>query len=86
MNTEEFVRAVKTRAVDGAVKSVVTNLEKPPGREPPRTLVEDAEWFGQLSGAAKAHVLRIASRAADYAAFGFFLYCGRCSRRRIRFR
>jgi hypothetical protein len=72
MNTEEFIRAVKTRAVDAAVKSVVTNLEKPPGREPPATLVEDSAWFSQLDETTKTYVLRIASRAADYAMFGFF--------------
>ncbi len=72
MNSEEFVQAVKKYAGDSAVKSVVTNLQNPPGRTPPASLVQDSKWFSQLDETNKAHVLSIAARAADYALFGFF--------------
>jgi hypothetical protein len=72
MNAEEFVQGIKSRAADSAVLSVVANLQKPPGRQPPASLVEDSVWFAQLDETTKVHVLRIAKRAADYAVFGFF--------------
>jgi hypothetical protein len=67
MNADEFVDAVKHRALYGAVDSTMTNLSQPPGTRPHPRLVKVSEWFNRLSEADREMVERVAWIAADHA-------------------
>jgi hypothetical protein len=71
MNKEEFLRCIEMYVRDSAVKSVMSNLQSPPGQRPRSDLVEASKWFLQQDDSTKKIIQYIAKRAADAATLGF---------------
>ena len=72
MTSEEFVQRMFERAVTSGVDSCIYVLEKPPGRKPRRSLLEESDWFNGLDQVSKAFVQRSMTRAAEMALFSVF--------------
>jgi len=72
MTTEEFVTAVRTQAMDAAVRITVETLIKPVGRRPDTESLNVSDWYGTLSADGRAYVETVARKAAFSAIFGFF--------------
>lgn len=71
MNTVEFVAAIKSEVQDSATDGTILNLERPPGRRPPPSLVFLSQWFNALTEADRQRVREVASLASHGAVFGF---------------
>ena len=59
-------------AVTSGVRACLSRLQKPSGRRPRRSAVEESEWFNQLSTTNRAFVERCMGRAAEMALFSVF--------------
>ena len=70
MKPEDFVRQIKRRVFDAAVRDTLSLLESPPGREPSQELVDLSKWYGSLPDADKEQVVKTIQTAADLAVFG----------------
>jgi hypothetical protein len=70
MKAEDFVDAVRTLVMDGAVADTLAVVEKPPGRRPSSELVQMAEWFRGLSSADRSMVERVLAVASRQAVSG----------------
>jgi hypothetical protein len=71
MNAAEFVATIESVVRDAAVSSCVKSYHSPPGRTPPRWLLELSTWFEALSDSDQERVIRAMADAADAAVFGF---------------
>jgi|SRR6185437_10331597 len=71
MTAEKFVDVVKEVAIEGALRSTISNLCTPPGRNPPSYLVEIANWFSTLEDIDRDMVERVARLAVDHATLTF---------------
>ena len=71
MNADEFVEAVKHRALHGAVDSTMANLSQPPGTRPHPWLVRLSKWFNDLPDEDREVVAEVAELAAGHAVSTF---------------
>jgi hypothetical protein len=69
---ERILVGLHRNAGQGAVDAVRRDLTNPPGKEPSADLKEESDWFRGLDEKNKAIALRLVSRGAEMALFGFF--------------
>ena len=69
MTSEQFVERMFENAVTSGVQACVRRLQKPSGRSPHPSKVEESEWFNHLPATDKAFVQRCMARAAEMALF-----------------
>lgn len=70
IDTEFFVRALKSECRDAAVTDCIANFRSPPGRTPRPELVQIAKWFIGLSDSERTMVESAMAEAADATLFG----------------
>ena len=70
IDSEFFVRALKSECRDAAVTDCMASFRSPPGRKPRPELVKIAKWFDGLSDADRKMVESAMSEAADATLFG----------------
>jgi len=70
MTGEEFVDTIRTIVLDASVSDTVLLLRQPPGRRPPRDLVELSEWYNRLGADDRARIRRIIEITARQSVFG----------------
>jgi hypothetical protein len=71
MEGQEFVNAIKLAVRDAAISGALSLLERPPGRQPSASLLENADWYASLSESERQKLLNIIQGAVDQAVFGF---------------
>jgi hypothetical protein len=49
MNSEEFVDRIRIAVYDGSVTTALSILDKPPGRNPSMSQINNSTWYHQLS-------------------------------------
>jgi len=70
IDSEFFVRALKSECRDAAVTDCIASFRSPPGRRPRPELVQIARWFAGLSDADRKMVEAAMAEAADATLFG----------------
>jgi hypothetical protein len=70
MTREQFVQAIKTEALDTAVRDTILDLHDSPGRTSGPSLTEVQQWYQRLDPESRKFVEQIARMAADGATFG----------------
>ena len=70
IDTEFFVRALKSECRDAAVTDCIASFRSPPGRTPRPELVQIAKWFIGLSDSERTMVESAMAEAADATLFG----------------
>ena len=70
MTREDFVKTVKTHALDIAVSDTIRDLEDPPGRRPKPAQIAAQKWYSGLDQTSKEFVEHVTRMAAESAAFG----------------
>ncbi len=70
MNARDFVRGVKMRAADAAVRNMLRDLREPLAGSPQAAQL--AEWYSSLAADARERLQEIIRRTADRAIFGAF--------------
>ena len=70
MTREDFVKAVKTEALDTAVRDTILDLQDPAGRKPAISLIRIHEWYEALDAESQKFVEQVARMAAESATFG----------------
>src|SRR5437868_13912951 len=70
MTRVDFVKAVKSEALDTAVRDTLMDLQDPPGRNPSASLMAVHDWYRRLDPQSKGFVEQVAGMAAESAAFG----------------
>ena len=70
MTREEFVKTLKTHALDIAVSDTIQDLEDPPGRAPKPSQVAAQKWYAGLDKSSKEFVEHVTRMAAESATFG----------------
>lgn len=73
MTADQFVATAREIAERGAVRGVLDVLRRPPGRKPPRTLVELSDWFNGLSDDQGEKVERAIALGAQQALYNLLL-------------
>jgi hypothetical protein len=71
MNASEFVDVVRQSVCDAAVRATISNLERPPGRQPPEDLVRRSNWYRALDEMPREIVKDIVRSSVESAVFGF---------------
>lgn len=72
MNSEKFVdEIIKERVKIESIESVLRLLEKPGGRHPNKDIIENSNWYNDLSENDKIFVRRVISKAVDMTLFAF---------------
>jgi hypothetical protein len=71
MNTQEFVKALKTVAVDNALETIFSQLAKPAGRKPNDKLLTLSVIFNQMSNEDKKILGQVIVMASNLAAYSF---------------
>jgi len=71
MNNEQFIKSIIQAVHDSVVNGLLENIENPPGRKPPSSSVELAEWVSKLPENEKEKIQKIINRAVHAAIFGF---------------
>jgi hypothetical protein len=71
MNSKLFVEAIKVVVAEHATESVLAQLASPPGRRPSDEAKKNSEIFCAMNDEQKNLVGRIASIAAEQAAYNF---------------
>ena len=72
MDSEKFVHAIEQVVLASAVKGTQDILETPPGRSPAQDLLELSLWYKSLSEQDRKMIIKIISKSASNAVFGFF--------------
>ena len=72
MNSEQFVKVIKSVVVDSATESTLSNLANPPGRRPNPELVKKSDWYKALSDQDKRILESVVAGAVHQAVFGMF--------------
>jgi hypothetical protein len=67
---EQFVQAIKTEALDTAVRDTMLDLHDSPGRRPDASLTDVQRWYQALDPHSRELVEQVARMAADSATFG----------------
>jgi hypothetical protein len=70
MTREKFVQAIKTEALDTAVRDTILDLHDSPGRTSVPSLTEVQRWYQALDPESQTFVEQVARMAADGATFG----------------
>lgn len=70
MDSEEFVRAVKTVCSDGQGEELIQSFRNPPGRRPSHRLMRLSKWFRQLDVNDQTMLREALTDAAESAVFG----------------
>jgi hypothetical protein len=70
MNAEEFVEAIKFVVREPAISGTLQVLNRPPGRRPNATLVENAAWYASLSKHDRERLASVLAQSVDMAIFG----------------
>lgn len=70
MTREQFVQAIKTEALDTAVRDTMLDLHDSPGRRSEPSLVELQQWYQALDRQSQEFVEQVARMATDSATFG----------------
>jgi hypothetical protein len=70
MTREDFVKAIKSEALDTAVRDTIMDLEDPPGRKPEASLTEIHDWYQTLDPKSRKFVEQVARMASESATFG----------------
>src|SRR6516165_825522 len=70
MTREDFVKAIKTEALDTAVRDTILDLEDPPGRKPGPSLAAVHRWYQTLDPESRKFVEQVARMSAESATFG----------------
>ena len=70
MNSHDFINAIKSTVVDASLKSVISNLQRPPGRKPSEKLIEISEWFNGLGKPDKDLAMSVIKESVETAVFG----------------
>jgi len=71
MNNEQFIKSIIQTVHDSVVNGLLENIENPPGRKPPQSSVELAEWVSELPENEKEKIKKIIKRATHAAIFSF---------------
>src|ERR1700738_1460073 len=74
MDSRRFISVIKEVVRDAAISGTLQILEHPPGRRPPKELVDRADWYRSLNNDQRRLVHSIVTHAVDGAIFG--LLCG----------
>jgi hypothetical protein len=72
MTSDEFAQRMFDHAVTSGVDSCVGVLERPPGRKPHLSDIEESDWFNTLDEANRGFVRRCMTNAAEMALFSVF--------------
>lgn len=70
MTREHFVEAIKTEALDTAVRDTLLDLQNSPGRKSVAPLADVQQWYRSLDSGSQKFVEQVARMAADSATFG----------------
>jgi hypothetical protein len=70
MDSQQFVDALRVVVRDGAVSEELNVLKKPPGRQPPENLKENAAWYNALDDEQKRILSVVLHDVVDRAVFG----------------
>ncbi len=71
MNREGFIDSIKTVVIEDSIKSVESNLIKPPGRAPEKKLLTLSEWFNKVSSEDRNMIMQIVKESVETSVFGF---------------
>lgn len=70
MKSKDFVSAVKQVVFCSAISSVMSLLQKPPGKKPQNDMLVLSDWYNRLSEEDKRRVMDVVSLTARHATFG----------------
>ena len=71
MNAQQFVDMIRHVVRDGAELEILSNLLKPPGRQPAPAMLQKSEWYHQLGEVDRALVQEVIKDSVHHAVFGF---------------
>ncbi len=71
MNNEQFIKSIIEAVHGSVVNGLLENIENPPGKKPPQSSLELAEWVSKLPENEKEKIQKIIKRATHAAIFGF---------------
>ncbi len=71
MTPEQFVDGVGEVVLKASVSSTISVLDKPPGRQPPRSLTALSTWFKRLHTTDREMVEAVLTMVARQSVFGF---------------
>ena len=71
MNSEQFVKAVKTQTSVAAVKGTIKCLKNPPGRKPAEHLIRLSKWYNGLTEEDHKLLYMAFTEVAEMAVFEF---------------
>jgi hypothetical protein len=71
MNKQEFINSIKEVVVNDSIKSVESNLIRPPGRAPEEKLNTLSKWFNNLNDADRNMVMQVVKESVQTSVFGF---------------
>jgi hypothetical protein len=70
LNNIKFVEAIIEVVRQGAISNTLENLEKPPGRRPPKEDIQMSEWFHKLNEDDIKKITKVIEIAVDDSLFG----------------
>ena len=71
MNKQEFIASINEVVVNDSIKSVESNLIKPPGRAPEEKLVILSSWFNNLRDTDRDMVMKVVKESVQTGVFSF---------------
>jgi hypothetical protein len=71
MDSQQFIEVIRLVVRDGAAEAVMSVLQAPPGRRPPKDMMERSKWYNSLDDGQKRILSSIVLDAANHAVFGF---------------
>ena len=69
MTPEAFIAGLRLRAVESAIRSMLSHLDKPPGRKPGETELQVSGWYHSLEVEERQYIAHIVRNCAEYTAF-----------------
>ena len=78
MNRKTFVDTVRLVVRDAAATNTISNLTRPPGRQPEKELSLLSTWFNGLDFGERQKVEMVVAMAAGDAVFGFLCVLDGC--------
>jgi hypothetical protein len=71
MDSQQFIYALRVVVRDGAASDAMSVLQRPPGRRPPKDMVDRSKWYASLDDDQRSVLAAIILDAANRAVFGF---------------
>lgn len=72
MTPQYFVETLKQVVQEATIDDMISNLQKPPGRNPSQSLLQQSSFYNNLTEAQKVDLKKILAETAEMALFGLF--------------